>query len=61
MDSGTSGRDLGRFLLGIAQMFVAAFAIVVLIWLGVNRTSLVAAVVASVLTIISLLLYRKGG
>jgi hypothetical protein len=42
--------DFGRLVLGISQMFTAAFAIVVLLWSGVNRASLVAATVASVLT-----------
>jgi hypothetical protein len=40
-------------------MFVATFAIVLLVWSGVNRVSLSAAVVASVLTMLSVLLYRK--
>jgi hypothetical protein len=52
-------RDRTRFFLGGAQMFVASFAIVLLIWSGVNRVSLSAAVVASVLTTLSVLLYRK--
>jgi hypothetical protein len=56
-----SHRDLGRFVLGISQMFTAVFAIVVLLWSGVNRISLVAATLASVLTMASVLIFRKGG
>jgi hypothetical protein len=56
-----SRRDFGRFLMGISQMFTAAFAIVVLLWSGVNRVSLVAATVASVLTMASVLIFRKEG
>ena len=54
-------RDFGRFVLGISQMFTAAFAIVVLLWSGVNWVLLVAATVASVLTMASVLIFRKGG
>jgi hypothetical protein len=57
----TSRRDLGRFVLGICQMFTAAFAIGVLLWSGVNRASLVAATVASVLTMASVLIFGKRG
>lgn len=56
-----SRRDLGRFVLGISQMFTAAFAIVVLLWSGVNRVSLVAVTVASVLTMASVLIFGKRG
>ena len=56
-----SRRDLGRFVLGIAQMSTAAFAIGVLLWSGVNRVSLVAATVASILTMASVLIFGKRG
>jgi hypothetical protein len=52
-------RERTRFLLGGAQMFVASFAIVLLVRSGVNRASLSAAVIASVLTMLSVVLYRK--
>lgn len=42
-------------------MFTAAFAIGVLLWSGVNRVSLVAATVASVLTMASVLIFGKRG
>ncbi len=42
-------------------MFTAAFTIVVLLWSGVNRVSLVAATVASVLTMPSVLIFKKEG
>jgi len=54
-------QDLGRFLLGIFQMFAAAFAVAALLWSGVNRVSLVAATVASVLTMTSVLIFGKRG
>jgi hypothetical protein len=52
-------RGRARLLLGGAQMFVASFAIALLIWSGLNRVSLLAAVAASVLTMLSVLLFRK--
>jgi hypothetical protein len=48
-----------RFGLGSAQMCVAVFAAVLLVLSGVNRWSLLAATLASVLTMISVLLFRK--
>ncbi len=48
-----------RFVLGAAQMLIAAFAIVLLLFSGVNRASLSAAVIASMLTMLSVLLFRK--
>jgi hypothetical protein len=57
----TPRRDLGRFLMGISQMSAAAFAIGVLLWSGVNSVSLVAAMVASVLTMASVLIFWKRG
>jgi hypothetical protein len=42
-------------------MFTAAFAIGVLVWSGMNRLSLVAATVASVLTMASVLIFGKRG
>jgi hypothetical protein len=52
-------RSMGRFLLGIAQMLAAGIAITVLISSGVNRTSLLAATIASALTMLSVLIFRK--
>lgn len=52
-------RDTVRFLLGFAQMFVATFAGVVVLYSGLNRISLTAVLVASLLTMLSLLLFRK--
>gem|GEM_PF-3903533 len=48
-----------RFVLGCMQMLSASFAIALLVLLGVNPVSLSAAVVASVLTMLSVLLFRK--
>ena len=61
MRAHASRRELGRFMLGVSQMFTAAFAIGVLLWSGVNRVSLVAATVASVLTMASVLIFGKRG
>ena len=59
MTVNTPRRNVGRFLLGMAQMFTAAFAISVLLWSGVNRVSLLAATVASTLTMVSVLVFKK--
>lgn len=48
-----------RIALGIAQMVAAATAIAALAVSGVNRFSLLAATIASVLTVVSLLIFRK--
>jgi len=48
-----------RFVLGCMQMLSASFAIALLVLLGVNPVYLSAAVVASVLTMLSVLLFRK--
>ena len=48
-----------KLVLGAAQMFIAAFAIVLIVLSGVNRVSLSAAVIASMLTMLSVLLFRK--
>lgn len=59
-DTGQARRlGIVRFGLGSAQMFVAVFAAVLLVLSGVNRWSLLAATLASVLTMISVLLFRK--
>ncbi len=56
----TRGRGILRFGLGSLQMFVAAFAMVLLVYSGINRWSLFAATLASILTMISVLLFRRN-
>ncbi len=54
------GRNILRFGLGSVQMSTAVFAMVLLIYSGINRWSLFAATLASILTMISVLLFRRN-
>lgn len=48
-----------RFTLGIAQMFMAAFSLVLLIQTGFGRFTMVSVVFTGVLTLTSRLLFRR--
>lgn len=49
-----------RLILGNLQMFVASVALVLLVLTGINRFTVVAAIVATVLTITSRAIWRDG-
>ena len=51
--------DRWRFVLGMAQMFVATAAAMLLLWTGVNVLTVTATIVATMLTVTSRFLFRR--